>query len=76
MAYDQPAAVGHGSAEFECALIREQQREGVTLAKLRSDYLGRKRTCRMSKLLHCDSEPLQGSQRGTWLPSLAPVVNR
>jgi len=31
-------------AEFECALVRERQREGVALAKVRGAYKGRKRS--------------------------------
>ena len=41
----QPAASVMGAfAEFEGALIRERQREGITLAKQRGAYRGRKKS--------------------------------
>ncbi|VCZ66199.1 DNA-invertase hin [Escherichia coli] len=43
LADGQPDAVGDGAfAEFERALIRERQREGIALAKQRGAYRGRK----------------------------------
>ena len=42
-------------AEFERALIRERQREGIVLAKQRGAYRGRKRSLsdvKISELLH------------------------
>ena len=44
LADGQPDAVGDGAfAEFERALIRERQREGIALAKQRGAYRGRKK---------------------------------
>lgn len=37
-------------AEFEPALLRERQREGITLAKQRGAYRGRKRTLNVGQI--------------------------
>lgn len=50
-------------AEFERALIRERQREGIALAKQRGAYRGRKKACPMSRLLPCGSERRPASPR-------------
>ena len=43
--HGQPHALRHGAfAEFERSLIRERQREGITLAQQRGAYKGRKKT--------------------------------
>ncbi len=50
-------------AEFERALIRERQREGIALAKQRGAYRGRRKPCPMSRLLPCGSERRPASPR-------------
>ncbi len=50
-------------AEFERALIRERQREGIALAKQRGAYRGRKKARPMSRLLPCGSERRPASPR-------------
>jgi DNA invertase Pin-like site-specific DNA recombinase len=44
-------------AEFERALIRERQREGITLARQRGAYRGARNPCRRSGSKSCAAAP-------------------
>ncbi|WP_430651018.1 recombinase family protein [Escherichia coli] len=50
-------------AEFERALIRERQREGIALAKQRGRTGAARKPCPMSRLLPCGSERRPASPR-------------
>jgi len=50
-------------AEFERALIRERQREGIALAKLRGAYRGRKRALSSEQVAEIRSRAVAGEQK-------------
>ena len=50
-------------AEFERALIRERQREGITLAKQRGAYRGRKRALSAAQVDELRSRASSGEQK-------------
>jgi DNA invertase Pin-like site-specific DNA recombinase len=53
-------------AEFERALIRERQREGIALAKQRGAYRGRKKALSMNRLPNYGSVPPPVSKKRSW----------
>ncbi len=61
-------------AEFERALIRERQREGIALAKQRGAYRGRKKSCRLSVLPNCANVSRLASKRPSWLVNSESVA--
>lgn len=50
-------------AEFERALIRERQREGITLAKQRGAYRGRKRSLNSEQVAELKRRVMAGEQK-------------
>ena len=50
-------------AEFERALIRERQREGIALAKQRSAYRGRKKSLSPKQVADLRQRACQGEQK-------------
>ena len=52
-------------AEFERALIRERQREGIALAKMRGVYLGRKRSLNEVQISELRRRVTAGEQKAT-----------
>jgi DNA invertase Pin-like site-specific DNA recombinase len=50
-------------AEFERALIRERQREGITLAKQRGAYRGRKRSLNQEQVLELKQRISKGTPK-------------
>lgn len=50
-------------AEFERALIRERQREGITLAKQRGAYRGRKRSLNSEQVTELKRRVMAGEQK-------------
>lgn len=50
-------------AEFERALIRERQREGITLAKQRGAYRGRKRSLNSEQIAELKRRVVAGEQK-------------
>ena len=50
-------------AEFECALIRERQREGIALAKQRGAYRGRKKSLNSEKVDELKRRIAAGEQK-------------
>lgn len=50
-------------AEFERALIRERQREGITLAKQRGAYQGRKRSLNSEQVIELKRRVMAGEQK-------------
>jgi len=61
-------------AEFERALIGERQREGITLAKARGAYRGRKKSSPRTSRSSCASGPARGKRRRSWLASSASAA--
>ena len=70
----KPAAVGHGAfAEFERALIRERQQEGIALAKRREAYRGRKKALVNNRVVELRRRAGTGEQKaGSHQPPLRP----
>jgi DNA invertase Pin-like site-specific DNA recombinase len=60
-------------AEFERALIRERQREGIALAKQRGAYRGRKKALSPERAPNCASGPTPANKRRSWPASSASV---
>ncbi|MDA8256845.1 MAG: recombinase family protein [Betaproteobacteria bacterium] len=52
-------------AEFERALIRERQREGIVLAKQRGAYRGRKKSLSESQIVELKRRIKEGEQKAT-----------
>jgi DNA invertase Pin-like site-specific DNA recombinase len=50
-------------AEFERALLRERQREGITLAKQRGAYRGRKRALNPEQIVEMKRRVAAGEQK-------------
>lgn len=50
-------------AEFERALIRERQREGIVLARKRGAYLGRKKSLNDEQILDLKQRVALGEQK-------------
>lgn len=50
-------------AEFERALIRERQREGIVLAKQRGAYRGRKKSLSVEKIAELKRRVEAGEQK-------------
>ena len=50
-------------AEFERALIRERQREGITLAKQRGAYRGRKKSLNSEQVMELKQRVVAGEQK-------------
>jgi DNA invertase Pin-like site-specific DNA recombinase len=50
-------------AEFERALLRERQREGITLAKQRGAYRGRKRALNSEQIVEMKRRVAAGEQK-------------
>jgi DNA invertase Pin-like site-specific DNA recombinase len=61
-------------AEFERALIRERQREGIALAKQRGAYRGRQKALNSVQTLELKQRVAAGEQKATVARSLAPCV--
>jgi len=61
-------------AEFERALIRERQREGIALAKQRGAYRGRRNPCRLSVLPNCANVSRLASKRPSLLVNSESVA--
>lgn len=57
-------------AEFERALIRERQREGIALAKQRGAYRGRKKALNEEKVVELKQRVAAGEQKATVARSL------
>lgn len=63
-------------AEFERALLKERQREGIELAKKRGIYKGRKIYCQTHRLRRYATECRLGRKKQVLLASLGSVVKR
>lgn len=63
-------------AEFERALIRERQREGIALAKQRGVYRGRKKSLYPEQVHNYADVQMQVKRNRSWLVSTASVVKR
>ena len=50
-------------AEFERALIRERQREGIAIAKLRGAYKGRKKSLNLEQVASLQRRVLEGGKK-------------
>lgn len=50
-------------AKFECALIRERQREGIALAKQRGVYRGRKKTLSNAEIAELRNRVANGDKK-------------
>jgi len=59
-------------AEFERAIIRERQREGIAIAKQRGAYRGRKKSLSDDKVAELKQRVADGEQKA---PSLATLVS-
>jgi DNA invertase Pin-like site-specific DNA recombinase len=53
------------NAEFECALIRERQREGIALAKQRGAYSGRKKSLSPEKAAALKKRAAAGEKKAS-----------
>jgi DNA invertase Pin-like site-specific DNA recombinase len=53
-------------AEFERALIRERQREGIALAKQRGAYRGRKKSLSSERIAELRQRVEAGEQKASW----------
>ena len=60
-------------AEFERALIRERQREGIALAKQRGAYRGRKKSLSPEQTAQLRQRVQAGERKALWPASLASV---
>lgn len=63
-------------AEFERALIRERQREGIALARMRGAYRGRKNCCPQSNRLNCGYAQQTVRRKRSLLANLASAEKR
>lgn len=61
-------------AEFERALIRERQREGIALAKQRGPTVAGRNPCRLSVLPNCANVSRLASKRPSWLVNSESVA--
>lgn len=61
-------------AEFERALIRERQREGIALAKQRGAYRGRKKSLSSERIAELRQRVEAGEQRPSWLVNSESVA--
>ena len=63
-------------AEFERALIRERQREGIELAKKRGVYKGRRPSLTAEQVAELRPRPLPGCPRPSWPASTGSTATR
>jgi DNA invertase Pin-like site-specific DNA recombinase len=61
-------------AEFERALLRERQAEGIAKAKQRGVYRGRKKSLAKTRSAHSSPAPLAAKQKRRWPRNLASAA--